>query len=221
MRNIPTVKRKIQELVTQAGIYHNPSLGLISLSSDGENWITIADKNLWATQVWNEWDEVTQENCWWFFQTWNNYMFPFSWPEKKWYITVDFSQYWPWNYYSCDTFWLNDAVWQGIDDNPNLWWLETWTYEAMRWPCPEWYHVPKESEYWEVASMFSVPISYLKTAAVVLSNDWEDKITSWRVSSPFYCTLNDDGSWYGRFVRPFKNEPVVPTSERTVLYQPS
>lgn len=53
-------------------IFHNTTLGLISLSSDGSNWITIADKNLWATtvfEVWswswtNWWTTVTEANGW-------------------------------------------------------------------------------------------------------------------------------------------------------------
>lgn len=44
--------------ITTAGIYHSPSLWLISLSSDWTNWITIADKNLGATTVWNGTDSI-------------------------------------------------------------------------------------------------------------------------------------------------------------------
>lgn len=37
--------------ITTPWIYHNATLGLISLSSDGSNWITIADKNIGATST--------------------------------------------------------------------------------------------------------------------------------------------------------------------------
>lgn len=39
------------QVITTPWIYHNASLWLISLSSDGSTRITIADKNLWATST--------------------------------------------------------------------------------------------------------------------------------------------------------------------------
>lgn len=103
---------------------------LISLSSDWNTWITIADKNLWATQVWNDWDTLSSANSWYYYQWWNNYWFP--WMDTD-YTTitrsttkVDASTYWPWNYYSSDT-WIRVTSWSREEpNNTNLWWWVTW-----------------------------------------------------------------------------------------------
>ena len=122
-------------------IYHNPSLWLISLSSDWQTRITIADKNLWATTVYNYGDTFSEANSGKFYKYGNNYWFPYSW-----WITTNsslvsnLSGYWPWNYYSNSTgYWNNN---HRTDVNyPNLWGYVTWTKSAMQWPCPSWYNV--------------------------------------------------------------------------------
>ena len=106
-------------------IFWNSTDWLISLSSDGSNWLTIADKNLWATTVWNSWDTLSEANCGWYFQWGNNYMFPFTWTVTTSSTQVDASNYWPWNYYSSSTFitWYGD---RSSVNNDDLWWWETW-----------------------------------------------------------------------------------------------
>jgi len=98
---------------------------LISLSSDWQTWITIADKNLWATTVWNSWDTLSEANCGKYFQRWNNYGFPRTWSVTTSWTQVDASSYWPWNYYSSDTFIKYNWRWD-TTDNWNLWWWVTW-----------------------------------------------------------------------------------------------
>lgn len=143
---------------TDYGIYRKPSLGLISLSSDGETWITIADKNLWATQVYNSWDTKTEANCWKMYQWWNNYWFPFSWPET---IVADFanaSWYWPGDYYSSNLFVKHDSISAWINrsyvNNNNLWWLNG-TVEQRQGPCLEGYHIPTSAEFADLKDMLS------------------------------------------------------------------
>ena len=124
-------------------IYHNPILWLISFSDDWETWMTIADKNLWATQVYTFWDTMSQTNCWNFYQWWNNYWFPFTWPTNTSSTKVDTTWYWPWNYYSSSTFITSSSTsdnWSTVN-NTNLWWFNTWNVSAMQWPCPSWFHV--------------------------------------------------------------------------------
>lgn len=155
-----------------AWIYHNATLWLISLSSDWENWITIADKNLGATEVYNDWDTLTAENSWWFFQWWNNHMFAFTWPTSSEIMdssySVDARNYWPWNYYDAAYFvlWDVNKNWD-YSRNTNLRWNDTNTNEARRWPCSEWFHIPSKDE------------------IVALKNAW---ITLWIISA-------SDGSW--------------------------
>ena len=99
---------------------------LISLSSDWTTWITISDKNLWATQVWNSWDTLSEANCGKYYQWGNNYWFPRTWTIANQSTTqVDVSSYWPWNYYSSDTFIKYNWRWD-TTDNWNLWWWVTW-----------------------------------------------------------------------------------------------
>lgn len=97
---------------------------LISLSSDWQNWITISDKNLWATQVWNSWDTLSQANCGNYYQRGNNYWFPRTWSVTTSSTQVDASNYWPWNYYNSSTFitWNQD---RSSVQNDNLrWWVD-------------------------------------------------------------------------------------------------
>lgn len=143
----------------------NSSLWLITITYEW-TYITIADKNLWATQVRNSWDTLSEANCGKYYQRWNNYWFAWTWTLANTSTTqVDASTYWPWNYYSSNTFikysWARDS-----SDNRNLRWWVTWVkqkpvdivekyywgkliadYSAMRWPCPSGYHIATLSEW--------------------------------------------------------------------------
>ena len=113
-------------------IFWSSDLWLISMSSDWITWITIADKNLWATTVWNSWDTLSEANCGWYFQRWNNYMFP--WPNSSETITksatqVDATWYWPGNYYSSSTWITTNPRHDSTSDGKNLWWwVSQWTW---------------------------------------------------------------------------------------------
>lgn len=112
-----------------AWIFHNSTLWLISVSADGQNWATIADKNLWATTVYNNWDTLSEANCGKFYQRWNNYWFPRTWSVTASSTKPDVSSYWPGNYYSSDTFITTnyDEGWP-LTPNTNLWWwISQWT----------------------------------------------------------------------------------------------
>lgn len=131
--------------ITTAGIYHNSDLWLISLSSNGSTWITIADKNLWATTVYNNWDTLSDSNCGNLYQRWNNYWFSRSWTITTSSTTVNASSYWPNNYYSSSTFITGSYNWD-TSDNTNLWGDTTNTLVARKWPCSTWYHVPTQTD---------------------------------------------------------------------------
>jgi hypothetical protein len=147
-------------------IYHNSTLWLISLSSDWTTWYTIQDKNLWATQVYNNWDTMSETNCGKFYQWWNNYWFQFSWTITNISTSiVDITWYWPWNYYSSSTWINNSWYWMNTsnDNRKNLRWWVTWPLKmnelknayigeyipnfATQWPCAEWFHVPLNTEW--------------------------------------------------------------------------
>ena len=112
-------------VATWAWVFYNSILWIISISADWTTWLTIADKNVWATTVYNNWDALSESNCGWYFQRWNNYMFPFTWTVATSSTQVDASNYGPWNYYSSSTFIPWDMDWSSVQ-NDNLWWETSW-----------------------------------------------------------------------------------------------
>ena len=236
-----------EEIFNTPGIYHNETEGLISLSSDGESWITIADKNLGAAQVWNEWDELTEANCGKFYQRWNNYGFPRKWEVTTSSTKVDASAYWPDNYYSSDVFIESTTNWDSTNNANLWWWLET-ALEAKQWPAQTWFHIPTAAELSGIynmrvslwlgsedgtlfGSIFKMPFAgyFSETSPENRAFYWSSNmqyddiecIYFWITSTSIISSLETSYSSRGYSIRPFKNEPVVPTSERTVLYQPN
>lgn len=102
-------------------IYHSSTLWLISIKN-WDNRITIADKNLWATQVYNSWDTLSQSNCWKYYQWWNNYWFDFTWSLTTSSSTVNASTYWPTNYYNSNTFIIINWGWDNSNNTNLRWW---------------------------------------------------------------------------------------------------
>lgn len=237
--------------ITTAWIYHNEELWLISLSSDGNTRRTIADKNLWATQVWNNWDALNENNIGKYYQWGNNYWF-WHWTLTKSSTQVDASNYWPWNYYSSSTFITrntNPYRWD-TTDNWNLWGWVTWTNAAMQWPCSSGFHVPTYTEWSVIKTVWTtlwgwsgdwtnfwialkLPFTGNRDSSTTniynqnLGMYWTSK--RFDTSSAYYLYLSSSsivpmGYAYraeGLPVRPFKNEAVQPDDSRTVLYQPS
>lgn len=118
-------------VATGAWIFHNPIDEIISISADWTNWITIADKNVWATQVYNDWDTLSEANCGKYFQHGNNHWFPFTGNITISSVKVDASWYWPWKRYESDTFIITS--WEpyswDTSNNLNLWgWSTQGTY---------------------------------------------------------------------------------------------
>lgn len=120
--------------LTSWWIFWNQTAWLISMSSDWATWITIRDKNEWATSVYNNWDTKTAANCWWYYQRWNNHLFPFGSEVTTGAELVDTTWYWPGNYYSGTTFIVTNTSpndWSSIR-NDNLRWWVTWAVERGR-----------------------------------------------------------------------------------------
>lgn len=115
----------IQWTLGSAWIFRDTVNWLISITGDGTTWYTISDKNLWATTVYNSWDTLSEANCGKYYQRWNNYWFPFTWPTTTSTTAIDASSYWPWNYYNSSTFIKINWTWDSSYNN-NLWWDITW-----------------------------------------------------------------------------------------------
>ena len=220
-------------------IYYNSWLGLISLSSDGSSWITIADKNLGAVNVLDYGA---------FYQWGNNYWFTGSpWQHNR---TVDASTYWPWNYYSGSTFLTWNRDWSSVT-NDNLWWGTTWTVTAKQWPCASGYHIPSEPEMtnlidvaktlWAVTTWATI-VTYLKIPYwwYITNDGWMRGLSgsygfcwtaTWNWSKAKFLQFDSGNIWYWSGqewwktmwanIRPFKNEATIPDNTRTVLYQPN
>lgn len=110
-------------------IKRNPSLWLISLTNDGGNtWITLSDKNAWATIVYDTADPMTDANCWYMYQWGNNHPFSCfgSISTTSW--TVDASGYWPWNYYYGGNDFIRWSYWDSSNNENLRWWVSQWTY---------------------------------------------------------------------------------------------
>lgn len=177
-------------------VFHNPTLGLISLTSDHVNWITIADKNLWATVVYNHGDTKDETNCGKFYQWGNNYWFPFVGTSNTSQTPVDASAYGPWNYYSDSLFiakptsWTPFQVWDS-SDNHNLWWGDTWTLAAMQWPCPNWFHVPTSTELNSLLSIRNTVWFYSFEQTLKMPMAWLlDQWAPWTTTTWYYTSCN-------------------------------
>ena len=157
------------------GIFWNSALWLISLSSDWTTRITIMDKNLWATTVWNSWDTLSEANCGWYFQWGNNYVFPFTWSVTTSTTKRDTSAYWPWRYYRSSTFitWVAD---RSRVQNDNLWW---W---VSQWSTTKSVELKNAyiGEYYEYVYDFRN-----KTVAWIQSDGW-----TFETTSNFYVDAN-------------------------------
>lgn len=220
-----------------AWIYHNATLWLISYSLDWENWITIADKDLWASAVY--WQGLL-------YQWWNNYWWS-RLPTKTSDTQVNASDYGPWNYYYSDTYIKYGSFnsdWDSSGNN-NLWWWVTNTDISKQWPCPEWYHIPTTTEFNNLADIVTTLVWSDEAddcRQYFLINEWntiynhignlslfsaDDKWVWLSDSTGKYVHIYTTTPWNGDYwsttwlpIRPFKNTYVVPDSTRTVLYQP-
>lgn len=74
--------------ITTAWIYWNETAGLISLSSDGSNWLTIADKNLGATTS----DVTSTASYWDYYSRWAKQNR--NWQSASWYTMKEDRSLW-------------------------------------------------------------------------------------------------------------------------------
>lgn len=231
--------RKPELPITTPGIYHNSTLWLLSYSSDWSTWYTIADKDLWASEVYWQWL---------LYQRWNNYWFTLSnWNTNISTTQVDTTWYWPWNYYSDNTYianWTWYSNWFN-PDNLDLWWWTTGTYAAMQGPCPNWFHIPSTTDFntvtWIVTTLkSSTDINdckgyfYIGNISTIYNHngnpyartgtDYRTHISDWNSRYPNYAHMYSNYPWIGSIwstsafpIRPFKNEPVQPTTKWTRL----
>ena len=223
---------KVPQYITTPWIYENEELWLISISSDWQNRITIANKNLWASSK-------TDNKAW--FVWWNNYDFYWKTRTNHTWTTFNASWYWPWNYYNSPDIYIPSWPWAWCSNWKNLWWWETDTNEAKRWPCDEWYHVPSATEFENLWSIFEA-LWITDARQYCWSWAWAVYTCSWSTTASskvyrwmFYKSSLDNkriyeeycmASWFSTWatnpwdaIRPFKNDYVIPEIWWTILYQ--
>lgn len=134
-------------------------------------------------------------------------------------------------------------------DNGDLWWWETDTVEARQWPCVSWFHVPSQQEYTNLVTVMNtlgttiwwqyllMPTTWFRYASTgwssthiwiwTLSYYWtSDTDVQW--TAVVACIYDDDWNDWGFTtvnrstwcnLRAFKNIPIQPNMDWTVLYQ--
>lgn len=182
-----------------AWIFWNEAQWIISLSSDWITWLTIADKNLWATTAYNYWDTLSEANCWWYFQWWNNYMTHFTW-----YVDggtshpINAANYGP--YYKSDTYittQLNDKYWEA-SDNRNLWWGIVDRPIARKGPCPDWWHVPSWAELQGIFEYLWVEFSGgTYSGATIPVWEWIEIRNAFKLPSTWFLDNRWEWEYYG------------------------
>lgn len=196
-------------------IYWNETLWLISISA--YHWterITMSDKNLWATTPFTYWDILSQTNCWYYYQRWNNYWFAWTWSISTASWQVNASTYWPWNYYSNSIFRTNSSSGRDSSSNTDLRWWETWItqkglvkkvymwkepytdYSAMRWPCDNGFHVPTKDEWTAVYNAW-ISLGALTAASYVWASTYlKMPLPWWRRGDTAATQLQWDRGYY-------------------------
>jgi hypothetical protein len=110
---------------------------------------TLMDRNMWATERYNQdYNNQNEASYGYYYQRWNNYGFPTTWTlEENWIVKgwkVSKSEWyanWPSKY--SRNVWSYPHSWR-VDSNGSIWWwsayekLETLVLTWREWPCPEW-----------------------------------------------------------------------------------
>lgn len=229
-----------------AWIFWDQTNWFISVT-DWTNWYTISDKNCWATTVYNYWDIMSENNCWCYYQWWNNYWFPFDWTIPNISTSkVDTTWNWPSNpYYSSTYINTNDYNWSETNNNYLRWYkyierydhLELYVWDCrdvtlLRWPCPQWWHIPndKEADVLQKLSQKAHEYLYWHNTWYLLLDWWTLVATNYNVWfvwtstslwlwSAWMTSLGKSSStWSSQYkkrclpIRPFKDEYVEPDS---------
>jgi len=181
-------------------------LELYFLKSDGTTGhYTLMDRNMWATEVYNQnQDNPNFESLWYHYQRWNNYGFKpcewnecstFPWWETAWNIVIEKSV---WEAYAPSKYARNTwstadnwMWWAGDNDNLRWWaWDEKfsdgpWTGGDRQWPCPDEYHIPSAYEWNQMSNAWedAVDTGFSFTKGVIFDSDFLMPSAGYRSSS--------------------------------------
>ena len=175
-----------------AWIFEDRTNWLISMSINWTDWITIADKNIWATVVWDYWDTTDETNAWFGFQWWNCYWFPWInwvWADGQWTIdfvswSIDVTWFWADTPYSSSTYYTGTASTEWFSwDWGDLWWYISWQPQGQAF-----------------VNTWVLSINWQSWHVVIptwTNYSWVEKqITNWEVELWLRTIVNNTGSWF-------------------------
>lgn len=140
---------------TRWAFYWNATLGLISVLNKNTNeWITLQDKNVWAVNVWDNWN---------YYQRWNNYGFTSAAAATS-STRVDASWYWPSEYSAAP---INTNYDWSTVNNPNLWWGVSWPQYAWQSINNTWV-LSVNGQTWHVTVSSGLKVAFIERTP----NDW-------------------------------------------------
>jgi prepilin-type N-terminal cleavage/methylation domain-containing protein len=156
-------------------VTHNPIEWTITVTYGWQS-IIIADKNVWATEVYNwEIEPTNADNPpayrWKHFQWWRNVWFPITnWVLNPAQSQIPFTQ-WETN----PNFIWNSSLarWDWSETQED----DAWSWVNIKWPCDSWYHVPTTQEWKDlVGAWFAIKFEICDTPPLSFC-DW-----SWNAS---------------------------------------
>lgn len=195
-KNVPVIPDSSWKVIswsrTWVWICWNADLWLITCTADWTNYVTLADKNLWATEVWEWGTEETPEKCWLYYQYWNNHWF--DWTEPASTEEVDASWYWPGNYYDEWTFIMSED-WDSnhnLEANDHRWWV------ATQWTFVDWSDVSNSwvlSVNWQTWNITINPVAMVTLE--YWTSTWAEFLEAYEAQSIVYCkVLSSSPQWY-------------------------
>lgn len=152
-------------------LYHNPTLWLISFSSDWNNWLTMQDKEFWATEYWGQsQDESLAYGTTMNFNEWNNQSVIDTFPD--WYALFEKSD---WDFLSAFQRPMN----LNMQPNPRTLFLVP-TNSERYWTSADWDYSRSYSLFFTwltawiglISTLNSYPVRLLKTEPVVPDSTW-------------------------------------------------
>lgn len=179
-------------LAQGAWIFEDSTNWLISISINWTEWITIADKNIWASTVYTSWDTVSESNSWFSFQWWNCYWFPWInwvWADGQWTIyfvswSIDVTWFWADTPYSSSTYYTGTSSTEWFSwDWSDLWWYISWQPQGQAF-----------------VNTWVLSINWQNWHVVIptwTNYSWVEKqITNWEVELWLRTIVNNTGSWF-------------------------
>ena len=144
MRGYAEVRPNDATPINRAWIYRSPELVLITVSSDGTNWITFKDKNVWATKVYMWMSTRYDDACNGTYYEWWEWNTPTTWTHV---ITDSDAYNLMWDKFP--ELWLNPNNLLDYCGFPCLfpYWRYQEQYAGYMWTSSQWGRWPLMFEY--------------------------------------------------------------------------